>query len=157
MGVVFGVSCGDWQTLPIVLYSRLEYALVPTRNVNLTPELDQFISAKVEAGLYANASEVMRAALRLLEQNERENEIRIAALRVAIDKGIIGGVAEPGAFARVRKRHNVPEAEAPRLLSESLRILKERGSTATLDDEFGRDLEEIIESHREPLNPPAWE
>jgi hypothetical protein len=30
------------------------------------------------------------------------------------------------------------------------------GSTVTLDKDFERDLEEIINSHREPLNPPAW-
>ncbi len=45
----------------------------------------------------------------------------------------------------------------PRLLSETLRILQERGSTVTLDDEFGRDLEEVIKSHPEPLNPPSWD
>jgi antitoxin (DNA-binding transcriptional repressor) of toxin-antitoxin stability system len=44
-----------------------------------------------------------------------------------------------------------------RLLSESLRLAREHGSTVTLDGDFGRDLEEIIESHREPLNPPAWD
>jgi antitoxin (DNA-binding transcriptional repressor) of toxin-antitoxin stability system len=49
------------------------------------------------------------------------------------------------------------DAPRPRLLSESLRILKERGSTITLDGEFSRDLEEIINSRREPLNPPAWD
>jgi antitoxin (DNA-binding transcriptional repressor) of toxin-antitoxin stability system len=49
--------------------------------------------------------------------------------------------------------------DAPRLrsLSESLRILKERGSAATLDGDFARDLEQIIQNHREPLNPPAWD
>jgi prevent-host-death family protein len=41
-----------------------------------------------------------------------------------------------------------------RLLSESLALAKARGSTVTLDGDFGRDLEEIINSHREPLNPP---
>jgi hypothetical protein len=41
-----------------------------------------------------------------------------------------------------------------RLLSESLRILRERGATVALDDEFGQDLNEIIESHREPLINP---
>lgn len=45
----------------------------------------------------------------------------------------------------------------PRLLSESLRILNERGSTVTLDPDFGRDLEEIINGHSEPLDPPAWD
>ncbi len=44
-----------------------------------------------------------------------------------------------------------------RRLSESLRLAKERRSTATLDGDFGRDLEDIIDSHREPLNPPAWD
>lgn len=44
-----------------------------------------------------------------------------------------------------------------RKLSESLRILKERGSTGTLDGDFGKDLEDIVNSHREPLNPPEWD
>jgi antitoxin (DNA-binding transcriptional repressor) of toxin-antitoxin stability system len=48
------------------------------------------------------------------------------------------------------------DAPRTRLLSESLKILKERGSTVTLDGDFGRDLEEVINSHREPMNPPAW-
>jgi len=44
-----------------------------------------------------------------------------------------------------------------RLLSESLRLAREHGSTATLDGEFAKDVEAAIESHREPLNPPAWD
>jgi len=44
-----------------------------------------------------------------------------------------------------------------RLLSESLRLAKEHASTATLDGAFARDLEAAINSHREPLNPPAWD
>jgi len=47
---------------------------VPTRNVNLTKELDRFIARSVKRGRYANASEVMRSALRLLEREEREDE-----------------------------------------------------------------------------------
>lgn len=64
---------------------------MPTRNVNLTPELDRFIASRVESGLYANASEVMRAALRLLEQEEREYEEKMAILRAAIAEGDAGG------------------------------------------------------------------
>lgn len=74
---------------------------MPTRNVNLTPELDRFIASRVESGLYANASEVMRAALRLLEQEEREYEEKMAILRAAIQEGLDSGVAEPGVFERV--------------------------------------------------------
>ncbi len=44
-----------------------------------------------------------------------------------------------------------------RFLSESLRLAKERGSNATLDGEFGRDLAALVSSHHEPLNPPAWD
>jgi hypothetical protein len=40
--------------------------IMPTRNVNLTDELDSFVLAKVESGRYENASEVVRAALRTL-------------------------------------------------------------------------------------------
>lgn len=44
-----------------------------------------------------------------------------------------------------------------RLLSESLRLAKEHDSSATLDGDLARDLEEVVKSHREPLNPPAWD
>jgi prevent-host-death family protein len=50
-----------------------------------------------------------------------------------------------------------PAAPRVRLLSESLRLAKERGSNATLDDGFGSDLEAAVSSHREPLTPPAWD
>lgn len=49
------------------------------------------------------------------------------------------------------------EAHPGRLLSESIALAEAHGSTVTLDGEFAGDLEEIINSHREPLNPPAWD
>lgn len=57
---------------------------MPTRNVNLTREMDRFVARNVKSGRYANASEVMRSALRLLE---REYEEKMAALRKAIAEG----------------------------------------------------------------------
>ena len=39
----------------------------------------------------------------------------------------------------------------------TIALAEAHGSTVTLDGDFGRDLEEIINSHREPLNPPAWD
>jgi antitoxin ParD1/3/4 len=74
---------------------------MPTRNVSLTRELDAFVAAKVEAGLYANASEVMRTALRLLEKEEREYEQKLAALRAAIAEGDASGNAEECVFERL--------------------------------------------------------
>ena len=58
--------------------------------------------------------------------------------------------ARPVAVVRPAEPH-VP------LLSESLRLAREHASTATLDGDFARDLEDVINSHREPLNPPAWD
>jgi antitoxin (DNA-binding transcriptional repressor) of toxin-antitoxin stability system len=58
----------------------------------------------------------------------------------------------------VRLAAVVRPAEPPvRLLSESLPLAKEHASTTTLDEDFARDLEAAINSHREPLNPPAWD
>ena len=76
---------------------------MPTRNVNLTDELDTFVLAKVESGRYENASEVVRAALRTLEREERHYETKLAALRMAIDEGDHSGVAEGNPFDRVRR------------------------------------------------------
>jgi antitoxin ParD1/3/4 len=44
---------------------------MPTRNVNLTDALDQFVASTVEAGRYENASEVVRAGLRALQEREQ--------------------------------------------------------------------------------------
>jgi len=56
---------------------------MPTRNVHLTEHFDKFISAGVEAGRYSNASEAVRAGLRLLEQREQEEQAKLAWLRGA--------------------------------------------------------------------------
>jgi antitoxin ParD1/3/4 len=39
-------------------------------NVSLTPELEQLVTEKVESGRYTSASEVIREALRLLEEHD---------------------------------------------------------------------------------------
>ena len=46
-------------------------------NVSLTPELEKFIAEKVESGRYASASEVVREALRLLEEQEKSWAVRL--------------------------------------------------------------------------------
>ena len=76
---------------------------MPTRNVNLTGKLDRFVAKKVRAGLYDNASEVVRAGLRTLQREEQEFEAKLVALRAAIDEGDSSGIARGNVFARVRK------------------------------------------------------
>lgn len=77
---------------------------MPTRNINLTPEMDQFVIAKIESGQYADASEILRAGLRSLEHDERENQARLETLRSAIQAGIDSGVAEGDVIGRIRTR-----------------------------------------------------
>jgi antitoxin ParD1/3/4 len=47
---------------------------IKTRNVSLTPEIEAFIIGRVASGRFRSASEVVRAALRLLEEDERRRE-----------------------------------------------------------------------------------
>jgi antitoxin ParD1/3/4 len=47
---------------------------VKTRNVSLTPEIEAFINDRITSGRFRSASEVVRAALRLLEEDERRRE-----------------------------------------------------------------------------------
>lgn len=54
---------------------------MPTRNINLTEHYDQFVEEQVEAGKYKNASEVLLAGLRLLEQQTPSVEEKVALLR----------------------------------------------------------------------------
>ena len=43
-----------------------------------------------------------------------------------------------------------------RSISECIALLRE-DSTATIDADFAKDVEAAVESHREPLEPPAWD
>jgi len=76
---------------------------MPTRNVNLTPELDRFVLKRVKSGRFENASEVVRTALRTLEREERLYEAKLETLRAAIDEGDASGVVKGDVFAQVRK------------------------------------------------------
>lgn len=57
-------------------------------HISLTPELESRIKAKVETGLYNNASEVIREALRFMETHEDwVHEIKLAHLREQLKVG----------------------------------------------------------------------
>jgi len=86
---------------------------MPTRNINLTPQMDTFVDAKIRSGQYANASEVLRAGLRALEQAELAEEAKLHALRSALQAGEESGIAEGDVpaevFERIRRRAMVTE------------------------------------------------
>ena len=75
-------------------------------NVSLTAELDQFVAAKVSSGRYTSASEVVREALRLLEERDQTREAQLAAFN-----------QELGDRLKVldRGEHTKPEAVRKRL------------------------------------------
>lgn len=87
-------------------------------NVSLTPELDRFVVEKVESGRYTSASEVVREALRLLEEFDQARSAQIVVFHrelgarlVALDKG---ESADP---VRVRERLREKSAERRRAIA----------------------------------------
>ena len=59
-------------------------------NVSLTPELEAYVARKVEGGRYNSASEVVREALRLLEEQDKTRDAHAA---------LFNGVAQPAGLA----------------------------------------------------------
>ena len=76
-------------------------------NVSLTPELEELITQKVQSGRYTSASEVIREALRLLEEHDELRQRRLAAVRREIEEGIAQldrGEGIPGEQVRAQFR-----------------------------------------------------
>ena len=87
-------------------------------NVSLTPELEQLIHTKVDSGLYLSASEVVREALRLLEERDRVNAMKLEELRrtiqIGIDQANRGELLDgPEVFAKLRTKVRSKGGNAP--------------------------------------------
>ena len=57
--------------------------MVMTMHINLSPEMESYIKAKVTSGFYGNATEVIRDAIRRMQAEEQ----RVAAFRKAVAEG----------------------------------------------------------------------
>ena len=57
-------------------------------NVHLTPELEQLVQTKVQTGRYNSASEVVREALRIMEQRDEVRSIQLQELRNRMDRAL---------------------------------------------------------------------
>lgn len=66
-----------------------------TMNINLTPQLEEMVRQKVSSGLYNSASEVIREALRLMEEQDRIRTAKLEQLRGDIQEGIDSGDPTP--------------------------------------------------------------
>jgi antitoxin ParD1/3/4 len=64
-------------------------------NVSLTPQLEDMIRKKVASGLYNSASEVVREALRLMEEQDRRRAVKLEQLRQDIRDGLNSGEPTP--------------------------------------------------------------
>ena len=77
-------------------------------NISLTPHLEKLVKSKVTSGAYGSASEVIREALRLLEEQDHIRALRLEQLRAEIQQGFDSGPARPldmeGVKARGRQR-----------------------------------------------------
>lgn len=72
--------------------------MIRSMNISLTPQLEKFVERKVKQGSYQTASEVVRAALRLLAERDEKRRLEIERLRQEIKVGldqIEAGEVEP--------------------------------------------------------------
>ena len=87
-----------------------------TLNVNLTPKLEALVRQKVAEGLYNNASEVIRDALRRMEAQDRYQSAQIDALKrdslqLDIREGLLSGEAGDLDIAAIKRRGRARVAE----------------------------------------------
>lgn len=86
---------------------------MPT-SVALGNHFETFIREQIQSGRFNNVSEVVRAGLRLLEQQEQRNQLELEALRAEIAAGRASGPAKPAEDvferleAKYRAAHTAP-------------------------------------------------
>lgn len=64
-------------------------------NINLTETLEEMVRNKVATGLYNSASEVIRDALRLMQEQDEYRAVRLNQLKSAVQQGLDSGPSEP--------------------------------------------------------------
>ena len=89
-------------------------------NVSLTSELEKMVNERVRSGMYSSASEVIREALRLLNEQEQLRRQRLEELRKEIDIGLEQanrGEVAPLNLGGMKRRLNQRLRQARRLKS----------------------------------------
>jgi antitoxin ParD1/3/4 len=82
-------------------------------NINLTPQLEELVRSKVASGLYASASEVVREALRLLEEQDRLRGAKLERLRGEVRRGLESGAGETWDAGAVKRKARIGRASKP--------------------------------------------
>ena len=96
------------------------------------------IEGMAREAVHLSRAEAIRDIAAILERVEQGAEVIVEADQRPV--AVIQPVSRPG-----------------RLLSECIALAEAHGSTATLDEDFAKDLEDIIQSHREPLDASRWD
>lgn len=73
-------------------------------NVNLTPQLEELVRAKVASGMYSSASEVVREALRLMDEQDRLRAVKLEQLREDVRQGLASGASQPWNAAEIKSQ-----------------------------------------------------
>jgi antitoxin ParD1/3/4 len=81
-------------------------------NISLTDQLEQFVAEQVKSGEYQSASEVVRDGLRLLAEQRKTRQLKLEALRAALQEARDSGPAAPldmeEIIAEARARYRRP-------------------------------------------------
>ena len=80
-------------------------------NVHLSEDLERLVQEKVDSGLYRSADEVIRTALRALDERDQDLDARATAFKTEIEKRLENGPATPMDFSGL-KRSIREEAQA---------------------------------------------
>lgn len=82
-------------------------------NVNLTPQLEELVRSKVASGLYTSASEVVREALRLMDEQDRLRMAKLDQLRSDVRRGLDSGPGETWDAEVVKRQARGRRASKP--------------------------------------------
>lgn len=89
--------------------------------------------------------------------------VRITEAELARDLHAVLEKVQQGSEVIVEREDHRPVAvirsphRSGRPITDVLAEAKQRNSTVVLDEDFGRDLEEIIATHQRPWIPPSWD
>jgi antitoxin ParD1/3/4 len=109
------------------MWKAEDFAIMPTRNVNLTEHFNRFIQTGITSGRFSNASEVVREGLRLLEQREQEDKAKLEWLRAAAKEGF--AAADRGDYVTLRSDQEIDDFvdQTRRKVTKKLIAKKARG------------------------------
>lgn len=88
---------------------------MPT-SVALSSHFETFVRNQIESGRYNNASEVVRAGLRLLEDQQKQADLQLEVMKAAIAAGLASGpvIAGDQVFDRLEAKYRAHAASAGR-------------------------------------------